>query len=71
MILFRLILILVTDIDDVDLLSHIILIQIFLHLKEIDDLFEIVLFSDREIDDDRLLAETGLDLLNGVEEVGA
>ena len=46
-----------------------IIIDVGLHLKQIDNAFEIILFSDRKLGHNRILSELCADLLHGIEEI--
>ena len=58
-------------IGDGDALTLVIVVDIGLHLKQVDDAFKFVLLADGQLQHDGVLAQTGLDLLHGTVEIGA
>ena len=69
MIALGLILHVVGDICDRDILSFLVIVDVSLHLEEIHNTFEVVLFSDGKLTDNSVLAELRPDLIHRVEEV--
>ena len=59
------------DILDSDVLTLVVVIDISLHLHDVDDTLEVVLLADGQLDADRVLAQTMLDLVDGHKEVCA
>ncbi len=69
--LLALILHVVRDIRDLDLCTLLVLIEVRLHLHQVDNTLEGVFLADRELNADRVLAQTGLDLFDAAVEVSA
>ena len=66
---FSLILHVVRDIDNRNVLALRVIVDISLHLKQIDNALEVIFLTDRKLDDNRVLAQLCHDLVNGIREV--
>ena len=69
--LIRLVLQLFRNVGDRDVVALVAVVDVSLHLHEVDDALEIVLLADRQLNADRVLAETMLNLVDRHEEVRA
>ena len=67
--LLSLILHLFGDINDFDVLAFLVFIIVCLHIEEVDKADEVALLTDRDLQTDRVFAETGPDLVDRTEEV--
>ena len=69
--LLRLILHILRNVDDGDILALGVVVNVSLHLHHVDQALEVILLADGQLDADRVLAETMLDLVDCHEEVCA
>ena len=59
----------IRDIDNRDVLTLRVIVDVSLHLKQIDDPLKVIFLADRELNDYRILAQFCHDLVNGIREV--
>ena len=52
-----------------NVIALIIVVDVSLHLKQVDDSLEIVFLTDRQLQTDSIFAKSGLDLLYGIVEI--
>ena len=69
MILLCLIFHVIRDIGDRNVLTLCIIIDVGLHLKQIDNALEVILFTDRKLRYNCILSELCADLLHSIEEI--
>ena len=68
---FGIVLHILGDIGDGNVLALVIVVNVGLHLEQIDDSLELILFSDGQLQDNGVLAQTGADLIYRVVEVSS
>ncbi len=69
MIEFCIVFHIIRDIYDGDVLAFFIVVDVCLHLKQIDDTLETVLAPDRQLETDRILAQSCPDLVYRIIEI--
>ena len=69
--LFRLVLQIFRNVNNGDILTLVVVVDVSLHFHQVDDTLEIALLTDRELNADRVLAQAMLNLIDRHEEVGA
>ena len=59
------------NLSDGDVVALLIIVNVGLHLHQVDDPLEIIFLADRQLQTDRVLSKSGTDLLYGIVEIGA